>query len=93
MAAYTFRNEADAVLAKKIVLATVKDPTHYQPIKVEGAMYGPYDPMPGQWTLTVRNFPQDMLANIADSIRKQPPMDELQEMAWEDNNARSLGLL
>ena len=71
MAAYTFRNEADAVLARKIVWTLIGDEPHYQPIKVEPAMYGPYDPMPGQWTLTVRNFPQDTLANIAGSIRKE----------------------
>ena len=29
----------------------------------------------------------------ATAVREEPPMDTLQEMAWEDNNARSLGLL
>ena len=29
----------------------------------------------------------------ATAVREEPPLDTLQEMAWEDNNARSLGLL
>ena len=71
MAAYTFRNKADAVLAKKIVWTLVGDAPHYQPIKVGAAMYGPYDPIPGQWTVSVPNLPHDMLANIADSIGRK----------------------
>ena len=33
------------------------------------------------------------ICNECANGKQEPPMDTLQEMAWEDNNARSLGLL
>ena len=68
MATFIFTGDkSNADLAAKIVRVIIGDDDFYAPISVTQNEFNNAYPLE-QWRLTVPNYPQDDLANIADTI-------------------------